>query len=223
MVSKIAAIGTPSAFALSRSTSMRYCGTSVLNVVDTPASSGRLPAASITRWAAPATAGPAAAGAVLQVDSKPPVVLMPGIGGGLNAITTPSLKPAFSAMKVGGRLRASMFGVGPLRPVLQRDERNAGVGLLRAGQESRSRPKVTTSATAGFFIDGASVTSSVTARCAQRRRRRQRRHQEDVALVLVRHEAPGTRWNSTPGGAEITADDRQADQRRGAGRTRRAP
>ena len=52
IVSKIVVIGTPSAFAFSRSTSMLYCGTPVLKVVDTPASSGRWLAAWITRWAA---------------------------------------------------------------------------------------------------------------------------------------------------------------------------
>jgi len=48
------------------------------------------------------------------------------------------------------------------RPVLQRDEGDAGIGL--EARDSRSKPeKVTTLATAGFFIS-AFVASAVTSR-----------------------------------------------------------
>ena len=55
MASKMVLMGTPRVLALSRSTSMRYCGTGVLKVVATPASSGRFAAACTTRWAASAS------------------------------------------------------------------------------------------------------------------------------------------------------------------------
>ena len=68
MVSKMLVIGTPSAFAFSRSTSMLYCGTPVLKVVDTPASSGRWLAAWIDPLGRLGKALQAAAGAVLEVE-----------------------------------------------------------------------------------------------------------------------------------------------------------
>jgi hypothetical protein len=52
MVSKMVLIGMPSARAFSRSTSVRYCGTAVVKVVETPRSSGRLLAACTTLLAA---------------------------------------------------------------------------------------------------------------------------------------------------------------------------
>ena len=97
MVSKMTLIGMPSARALSRSTSMRYCGTAVVKVVDTPRSSGRWLAAATTLLVAserPLSEPPERS---CRKNSKPPVTLMPRIGGGLKPMTMPSLKLALMA------------------------------------------------------------------------------------------------------------------------------
>ena len=85
--------------------------------------------------------------------------------------------------------------------------------LVFCAPDSRSKPeKVTTLATAGF-LRSASVALAVTSRVrVERGGRRQHRHQEDVALVLVRHEAARhaleQRRRSAP---SIDGEARQAD------------
>ena len=118
---------------------------------------------------------------------------MPWIGGGLKPITMPSLEVGVERAEAPapGCARPRL-GSCALRPVLQRDEGDAGIGLLSAGQEVeagegddvgdrrilRSAPRV-----------ASVVTSRV--RVERRRPAAAMRHQEDVALVLVRHEAAG--------------------------------
>ena len=87
---------------------------------------------------------------------------MPRIGGGLKPTTTPSLKLALMAESAGATLRASSLGSvrcdQSFRVTKEMPE------LDFSARDKRSKPeKVTTLATAGFFISAA-VASLVTSR-----------------------------------------------------------
>ena len=75
-------IGTPSSIALSRSTSARSCGVVERNVVCRPASSGRPAAFRMTSCVSSSSRAGSPAVVSCTQNSKPPVVPMPGIGGG---------------------------------------------------------------------------------------------------------------------------------------------
>ena len=84
-------------------------------------------------------------------DSKPPVVLMPVIGGGLNDNTKPSFCAAPMPMNSRVRLRASSSGV--VRSLQSLSGTKDTPALLRTPKVSTSKPaNVTTSSTAGCSI-----------------------------------------------------------------------
>ena len=163
MVSKMTLIGMPSARALSRSTSVRYCGTDAVKVVCTPRSSGRWLAAATTLLVASERLLSEPPERSCRKNSKPPVTLMPRIGGGLKPIDDAVLEVGVDARaSAGATLRASSLGSvrcdQSFRVTKEMPE------LDFSARDRRSKPeKVTTLATAGFFISAA-VASLVTSR-----------------------------------------------------------
>ena len=131
-------------------------------------------------------------------------MLRPGIGGGLKPITTPSRKLALSAREGGSEVARVEPRVGALRPVLQGNEGNARIGLLRAGQQVEAGDRDDVPDRRVLHRAFRDLRGDVE-RAVERRGWRQHRHQEDGALVLGRHEAARHALEQPPGARRASA------------------
>ena len=149
---------------------------------------------------------------------------MPWIGGGLkpmtNAVAEARVQRARSA---GARSPRVHCGIGALRPVLQRDESDAGVGLRAPRQEIEAGEG--DDVLHGRVLHAAPPSPAGDDRlgAVERGGRRQDRHQEDVALVLVGNAGCRARAGTA---TAVTAEHRQRpstsdDRPRAAARSRR--
>ncbi len=137
---------------------------------------------------------------------------MPWIGGGLKPSTMPSRKVALSAPNAGAvRAHPLPDPCAPTSPSASRRRCRHWSSAPTTGCRSRQRRRCP--CTAGFFRTPSATVFATALRAIERGGGRQQRHQEDVALIFVRHAGSPARAGTGRGDASIASTMTKLDCR----------